>query len=459
MSSRASAERSERQAWAEFEQVVRWTDRFFVIYVFAATPGQAQVLAARTVRQHPRGSVLLRTAEQGGDLSKWARELEPLLCELSAPASYHDRPILWIDGSLEFEHEEDGVWRRGWLDLLARLNSRRESLDESLRGVVLVAPPQAKAAMRLGGPDLWSIRAHAVEIERPKLDVPTPASPVRPEVDERQVEALRRAMERVRGRATVRERVEVVKLMTRLARASVSVEPLIESEAELARVVDDGAGALFREVLRVTLERGELALTLDRVDVCERALELFARASAGESADTVGVLQVRAQVVAGELALARGDGAAAEQALAVAQRDSDEAGLGASSPFADRIALGLGRAYQLMGESGRAEGAFARASATWVRARELGLLALRRGVPDLAVERLREAVALAGSLSVAEQVGLHRELAAAYMHGSHWVAARASLEAARSLAPNGSVVESACLRDIAVLREAIGNTS
>jgi hypothetical protein len=56
-------------------------------------------------------------------------------------------------------------WREAWLELVSRMNERRDALRRHLRGgLVLVAPPEMKLSMREAASDLWSIRALVVEL-------------------------------------------------------------------------------------------------------------------------------------------------------------------------------------------------------------------------------------------------------------------------------------------------------
>lgn len=142
----SASEASVRSAWSTLEQQLRWADpaSFSIFYVFTPSPVQAKMLAAHVRSFVEHGILEAVCARIPDQLRTFARELQPLLEELSRPTPSFRRATIWIDGSFEFEAEDDSEWRRAWLELVARLNERREPMRASLRALFVVAPPKPR---------------------------------------------------------------------------------------------------------------------------------------------------------------------------------------------------------------------------------------------------------------------------------------------------------------------------
>jgi len=67
-----------------------------------------------------------------------------------------------------------GPWTEALDWLLMRANERRQQLLSAVRGLLFVAPPQAKPRVREAAPDLWSVRAVVVEPPAPAVAAPPP---------------------------------------------------------------------------------------------------------------------------------------------------------------------------------------------------------------------------------------------------------------------------------------------
>lgn len=145
-----------RQAADWIERHLKWTEGFWLGFVFTIEPPQAHFLqaqASETLAAFGREQRVLRPRTPG--------ELEGILAQVLAT---RDCGCTWVEAIRERDAASGG-WTEAWIHLILRANERRELLRESLGGgLVFVAHPDLKADFRTAAPDLWSIRSRVFEL-------------------------------------------------------------------------------------------------------------------------------------------------------------------------------------------------------------------------------------------------------------------------------------------------------
>lgn len=141
-----------------------WSDTFWLAWLFTLSPPQAAFVIEQVSSATGRTRVLAPRTPQ---------ELEGLLPELL-------RPTLQcvIITAIHGKRSPDGeAWRDAWMQLVLRVNERREQLRTCLRGgLVLAAHGDVKSVVRDAAPDLWSVRTFAFDLPGPPgMNAPIPA--------------------------------------------------------------------------------------------------------------------------------------------------------------------------------------------------------------------------------------------------------------------------------------------
>jgi tetratricopeptide (TPR) repeat protein len=446
------------EVWDAIDHDLRWSTGFFVDYVFVAQPRQARALATRLRRQVDPASLFVLDAERAADLHEFAANLPLRLEAWSRPRELHQRPLLWLAGTLEFEANANQPWRRAWADLLGRLNERRELLRAYLRALVVVAPMQSKPALRSIAPDLWSIRSHAVEFPPLPARLADPPSPARQPTTSPDIHSEREFDPRQDPRVWVRDLIEAV----RRARATERIEDLVACEPlrvallawAKAAAREQGDERPSDELLDVWLEQVELAITLAQPELARRwlaAAPMPAKSPRGRT------LALHALVLSGELAL-RDDSDEAAARLDEAARLEHSLFSAAPSPYGDRIELGLARVARARGDALAAAAhcerslALRRSSAAM---RERAELHVEAGELEPAIALLDELVVAARDAS--SRVATLRELASALMLAGHHPLARARLDAALALAAEDARLQADVRVELGRLFVALGD--
>ncbi|MCX4244504.1 tetratricopeptide repeat protein [Paraliomyxa miuraensis] len=146
------------RAATRLERHLEWHKGFWLAYVFTISPPQAHILQERVgakLRGQGRKQRVLRP--------QTPQALEAVLSDvLGAPRA----DCVWVEsvrgpGS---SGPENATWCDAWTSLVLRANERRELLRDGLGGLVLVAEPSLKGAIRDAGPDLWSVRQFVFEL-------------------------------------------------------------------------------------------------------------------------------------------------------------------------------------------------------------------------------------------------------------------------------------------------------
>lgn len=98
-----------------------------------------------------------------------------------------DTGVIWVEsmplhgsGLGATAEQRELEWRDAWQHVAARLNERRELLQQQIQGtLILVGPPELETLIREYAPDLWSVRVLQLQLERtqPKQSKPKPVHP------------------------------------------------------------------------------------------------------------------------------------------------------------------------------------------------------------------------------------------------------------------------------------------
>ena len=153
----ANAERE----WLRLQQHFELSDYFILGFIFSDNGAANSLL-------HDRLAAMYRAQISGLQLPQvespqaLSEEILPLLVRRNLQQETLRTPI-WLDLSAL---EPTPAWRRARLDLLARLNERREQMRKHLTvPLVLVLPIAEKRQIRELVPDLWAIRNFAVDVD------------------------------------------------------------------------------------------------------------------------------------------------------------------------------------------------------------------------------------------------------------------------------------------------------
>ncbi|HEX8820887.1 MAG TPA: tetratricopeptide repeat protein [Archangium sp.] len=238
--------------WQRLRRQLELAEGFWLGFIFSPSPLTSGVLRRRT-------ELLLRgqTRRLESFHPESPLDLKGLLPSLVTP-EVANAGCTWVEAlNLDPGDGTERPWREAWMELVSRMNERRDALRRHLHGgLVLVAPPETKLLMREAASDLWSIRALVVEL------------PLVAEVSPRE---SRLNTESFSARAVGGKGPEA-EAMTEFA--------LAESERLLAKATDDDPrkiGLLLRrvEALRSSGRTGEA------VETARRARELALKASPG----------------------------------------------------------------------------------------------------------------------------------------------------------------------------------
>ncbi|ATB42285.1 hypothetical protein CYFUS_007763 [Cystobacter fuscus] len=146
--------------WQRLRRQVELAEGFWLGFVFSPSPLSSGVLRRRTER-------LLRG--QTRRLASLHPEAPPdllsVLPTLFTP-ELADAGCTWVEAlHLDPSGGAAWPWKEAWLELVSRMNERRDALRRHLHGgLVLVASPEMKPFIRDAASDLWSIRALVVEL-------------------------------------------------------------------------------------------------------------------------------------------------------------------------------------------------------------------------------------------------------------------------------------------------------
>jgi tetratricopeptide (TPR) repeat protein len=139
---------------------VELAEGFWLGFLFSVSPRSTEVLSRRM-------EVLLR-----GQVRNFFRlqprtpaELREVLAFLLSPEAA-TAGCIWVEAlNLDPGEGSERPWEKTWLDLIVRMNERRDALRRHLHGgLVLAAAPPMKSLFRELASDLWSIRALVVEL-------------------------------------------------------------------------------------------------------------------------------------------------------------------------------------------------------------------------------------------------------------------------------------------------------
>ena len=152
--------------WARLKRQVELADGFWLGFIFAPSARATAVLRSRTERLL-RG----RTRSLSYLAPENAAALTAVLATLFTPEQT-SAGVCWIEAL----HEDAGggpslPWQDAWLELVSRMNERRDAIRRSFSGgLILAASPRMKPLFREAASDLWSIRALVVDL--PLGDLP-----------------------------------------------------------------------------------------------------------------------------------------------------------------------------------------------------------------------------------------------------------------------------------------------
>jgi len=156
--SRASVSTRFERAAARLVRHAEWSKGFWLSYVFTVSSSQAHALQRRleaALAAQGRTQRVLRPATP--------EALEGVLDEVLSGGG---EGCSWVEavrggrGAMS-----NPVWSVAWQRLMLRANERRELIrDEVEGGLVFVAHPELKDTIRRAAPDLWSIRALALDV-------------------------------------------------------------------------------------------------------------------------------------------------------------------------------------------------------------------------------------------------------------------------------------------------------
>ncbi len=148
------------QAWRHLQVHLRWIDRPWIGFVFAAGSSDSAELIERTRAVLSLSGQSLRVLRPADP-----EELRNLTAEILTLQD--SRECLWAEGvrlTIENPHHED-PWIEAWSWLLQRLNERRERILRHLRGGLILSMPRVlKTEVAVLAPDLWSIRALSLDL-------------------------------------------------------------------------------------------------------------------------------------------------------------------------------------------------------------------------------------------------------------------------------------------------------
>jgi tetratricopeptide (TPR) repeat protein len=146
--------------WQRLRRQVELAEGFWLGFIFSPSPLSSGVLRRRTDR-------LLRAQTRRLEVfqPETPSALKGLLPTLFTPEAA-SAGCTWVEAlHLDPGGGAERPWREAWLELISRMNERRDALRRHLRGgLVLVAPPEMKHSVREAASDLWSIRALVVEL-------------------------------------------------------------------------------------------------------------------------------------------------------------------------------------------------------------------------------------------------------------------------------------------------------
>jgi hypothetical protein len=146
--------------WQRLRRQLELADGFWLGFIFSPSPLNSAVLRRRTERLL-RGQTRRLESFQPDSPSALKALLPALFTPEVASAGGTWVEALYLDPG----DGEERPGREAWLELVSRMNERRDALRRHLHGgLVLVAPLEMKLPMREAASDLWSIRALVVEL-------------------------------------------------------------------------------------------------------------------------------------------------------------------------------------------------------------------------------------------------------------------------------------------------------
>ncbi|HEX8439750.1 tetratricopeptide repeat protein [Archangium sp.] len=146
--------------WQRLRRQVELAEGFWLGFIFSPSPLSSGVLRRRTERLL-RGQTRRLESFQP-DSPAALKGLLPSLFTLDVASA----GCAWVEAlHLDLGDGTEQPWREAWLELVSRMNERRDALRRHMQGgLVLVAPPEMKLPIREAASDLWSIRALVVEL-------------------------------------------------------------------------------------------------------------------------------------------------------------------------------------------------------------------------------------------------------------------------------------------------------
>jgi tetratricopeptide (TPR) repeat protein len=146
--------------WQRLRRQVELAEGFWLGFIFSPSPLSSGVLRRRTERLLRGQTRRLETFQPESPSA-----LKGMLPALFTP-EVASVGCTWVEAlHLDSGDGTEQPWREAWLELVSRMNERRDALRRHLHGgLVLVIPPEMKLPMREVASDLWSIRALVVEL-------------------------------------------------------------------------------------------------------------------------------------------------------------------------------------------------------------------------------------------------------------------------------------------------------
>jgi tetratricopeptide (TPR) repeat protein len=248
------------RAATRLERHVEWHEGFWLAYVFTISPPQAHILqdgVGAKLRARGKDQRMLRPQSPAA--------LEAILADVVAEPHHG---CVWVEAVREGSSTRQGpTWTDAWTRLILRANERRELIRGALGGgLVFVAPPTAKAAIRNAGPDLWSIRSFVFELPvGPMTSGTTPreiahrtsaASFVDPELLERDLRQLPRALVGRDRRTQARIKARLIEQLIACRRYEESVKLADDVVATYRALAGDRHDEHLPELAKALLNHG-----------------------------------------------------------------------------------------------------------------------------------------------------------------------------------------------------------
>ncbi len=153
-------------AWIDLSRHIEWSKGFWVAFLFSPSE-----LAADTLRSKTESSLKKKQCGMSVHKPETPEALHNLLAQLFVESDNGSRPLTWIQAvkrDTPFGQTDERPWAKAWESFLLRANERREQFRARFsNGLVIAAPDELKSLFREAAPDLWSVRALALDLDNP----------------------------------------------------------------------------------------------------------------------------------------------------------------------------------------------------------------------------------------------------------------------------------------------------